>query len=581
MFPSEFLDRFSGDLLSGPSGGACVPEIGDYRWEGYDTASLADVIDDLRSGQGAASMTAIGDALTATATALADTETELRTQLGAIGVEWHSHTASDMAKEMLTMSADYSPDAAQSVTVSSNSVDEQSSSYFRVRNGLPDSQTLRDAVNENLSLHEWGAAPSLVGHETDYTTTMRAQREMRQRAVDLLTGYAEDTRRSVRGHRPLPPSPAVAVTAAPAVDAASPVSPPCPGGSAAGAPIVESPAAPFAAEQPPIVAAPDPSESTPAAAGPAPVDVSPPPPEQPHTAPPHHQAPSMPASTAPAAAVPVPIAPTQPASAWSSAEWPSSEQPSLAGNRTVGGTPATAWETPGAQEQSPVRPPAQQDAPAQPASDQRDRTGQPGASHQPVDDRRPEQRRTPQTPAYQQQPNSGPPAAPGRITGAGPLGSGAAQQPTVARGVGGVQVNGAAEAAGLAAATGGVAGANGRGARVVRSGAKSGNLRPVASAPAAESAAADAAERLAPKGKPGASLLEPAAPSGTVDDEHVSAYADERGLFENTDPVAPPVLTTDTVVAEDATVTPAAVRETLRHQEEVARPASPTADSAR
>ncbi|MCP2166178.1 hypothetical protein [Goodfellowiella coeruleoviolacea] len=192
------------------------PEIRDHRFQGYDNAALADLVDRFGQGSGVEGLERAGDALRNIANSLADTDRVLREQLAAIGVEWESG-ASDMAQSIMLGSAEYGADADTKVTMSSKSVQQQSAAYSHTKYSLPDSEQLRGDTEK--SWVDKGA--SLFGYTTDHAREVERTKAARQQAIDSLDQYTSASREALHRYQGLEQPPAFDLQVSPAADSTS------------------------------------------------------------------------------------------------------------------------------------------------------------------------------------------------------------------------------------------------------------------------------------------------------------------------------------------------------------------------
>ncbi|TCP54160.1 PPE family protein [Tamaricihabitans halophyticus] len=206
------MDWFGSD--SDPASSTGATEIGDYRWEGYSNAELADVLTQLGQGAGAEALDDSVQALRELAGALTETDRTLRTELGKLGIDWQSNAA-EMASVIMSDSADYGDDASQRSQQSSDVVSEQGDVYNRARNSSPEPQTLRGSTQTGLLDNALG----LLGHETDRAREVRQTNAARESAIDSMNQYTESTKQNLAGYRPLPEPPGIELNTAPSTGA--------------------------------------------------------------------------------------------------------------------------------------------------------------------------------------------------------------------------------------------------------------------------------------------------------------------------------------------------------------------------
>lgn len=178
---------------------ALADRIRDHRFDGYTDNMLADEIDRFRSGEGTSGIADAVDALKAVATALTETDDTLRTELGKLGVEWHSE-AGARAGSAVESHATFSEEAAERVNDSAERMFAQGEAFSRTLHALPDSQTLREGSGGYTTLD---SMISLLGFETDNVVKVALAREAREQATQALNEYARLSGENLAGMRQL------------------------------------------------------------------------------------------------------------------------------------------------------------------------------------------------------------------------------------------------------------------------------------------------------------------------------------------------------------------------------------------
>lgn len=214
-----------------------------HRFEGYSDGELADAIEALRAGPGAAAMQPASQALQRVSRGMYEIDTTLHEQLAAIGIDWQTPESSDLAKAMLTRSKQYAATSGEHAGSTAGKLDEQGAAVMRARNAMPDPSTLRASCETGPAAGA-GGQHLLTGHgQHDASLAAARKREARDRAVDAWRGYAGVSHATLGGYRALPPPPVapaaggVALTSTVAASAAAPevAAPPA---AAAGNPAV-------------------------------------------------------------------------------------------------------------------------------------------------------------------------------------------------------------------------------------------------------------------------------------------------------------------------------------------------------
>ncbi len=186
----------------------------DLRWEGMSNDQLAAAVQQLDSGSGAAAMTAAADALANVAADLTQINQTLQTQLQAIGVNWQSQSASDLADEMISASAAYGGTVTDQGGGSSTAINQQAEAYATARNAAPQPHALtRDTQSNNAAIAA-GNSP-FTGHGNDRAQQVAQANAARNQAVDALNNYTNSSQANLGGYTPPAPPPAIGLKPAP------------------------------------------------------------------------------------------------------------------------------------------------------------------------------------------------------------------------------------------------------------------------------------------------------------------------------------------------------------------------------
>lgn len=163
-----------------------LEKVSNTRFDGFTVEMLAIEIDLFREGVGTGSLSTALEALTAVASALAETDTTLREELGKLGVAWES-TASGMAQGVLGDHADFASDAKTKIDAAAQAAFAVREAFNRTLHNLPDAQTLR-AGDGGLGTGD--VLAGLIGHETDHAAKVKAASAARDQAIDAFNGFA-------------------------------------------------------------------------------------------------------------------------------------------------------------------------------------------------------------------------------------------------------------------------------------------------------------------------------------------------------------------------------------------------------
>ena len=183
--------------------------LGELRWEGMTNAQLAAAVQQLNSGTGAAAMTEAADALANVAADLTTIDSALQTQMLAIGVNWQSQSASDLADQMLAASSAYGGTVTEQGGQSSTAINQQAEAYAAARNAAPKPQAL--AGNTTPST---GSSP-FTGHGNDRAQQVSQTNAARDQAVDAMNNYTSASQSNLGGYQPPAPPPAIGLNPQP------------------------------------------------------------------------------------------------------------------------------------------------------------------------------------------------------------------------------------------------------------------------------------------------------------------------------------------------------------------------------
>jgi hypothetical protein len=163
--------------------------IRDHRFDGWTDTAIATEIERFGTGDGIGSIGTAVDALKAVASALADTDNTLRTQLTQLGVEWQSE-AGGQAGQVFTQQAGFSQDAMTKVSHTAEMLFAQGEAFNRTKYKLPDADTvLKGAGGYTVG----DSLASLIGFETDHASQVDAAQNARSQALEALNDYAQQS----------------------------------------------------------------------------------------------------------------------------------------------------------------------------------------------------------------------------------------------------------------------------------------------------------------------------------------------------------------------------------------------------
>lgn len=189
-----------------------LEKVSNTRFDGFTVEMLAIEIDLFREGVGTGSISAAVEALTAVASALAETDSTLRQELGKLGVVWES-TASGMAQGVLGDHAAFAGDAKTKIDGAAQAAFAVGEAFNRTLHNLPDAQTLRAGEG---GLGTGDVLAGLIGHETDHAAKVKAASAARDQAIDAFNGFATACADELGSIQPLFEPAAITLDEAPA-----------------------------------------------------------------------------------------------------------------------------------------------------------------------------------------------------------------------------------------------------------------------------------------------------------------------------------------------------------------------------
>ncbi|HEX3781074.1 MAG TPA: hypothetical protein VHX38_15545 [Pseudonocardiaceae bacterium] len=195
---------------SGAAPGTDTP-LSDIRWEGMSNPQLAAAVQQLNDGSSASVMTQAADALANVAAGLAQINQTLQTQLQAIGVNWQSASASELADQMISASAAYGGSATDQGGQASTSINQQAEAYATARNAAPQPQTLLGNTQSGGNSLFANLTSPLTGHGNDQSQQANQTNAARAKAVDTLNNYTSASQSNLGSYSPPAPAPAIGV----------------------------------------------------------------------------------------------------------------------------------------------------------------------------------------------------------------------------------------------------------------------------------------------------------------------------------------------------------------------------------
>ncbi|MFI9382994.1 hypothetical protein [Kutzneria sp. NPDC052558] len=181
-------------------------KLGDIRFEGFSNAQLADQVNKLKEGQGAAALHPVIDALHSIAQDLDATNQILTTQLGKIGIDWQS-VAGQGGHQVLTSTVNYGDQSQYHIDTANSGLTTQSDSYAVAKSApAPSSDTNKTFVDN---------AAGFFGYQTDHAKDVEQAQADRDQAIQQLNGYQQNSADAIASTTPMSAPPTIGLTAQP------------------------------------------------------------------------------------------------------------------------------------------------------------------------------------------------------------------------------------------------------------------------------------------------------------------------------------------------------------------------------
>jgi hypothetical protein len=200
-------------------------DIKDFRFEGYDNPSLAQLVQRFDGSDAAKKFGEASHALRTLATSLIEVDKTLRDELGKLGIAWQGN-AGDNAGKSVTVSADYADETQASSKQNAQATMMQSDSHSAAKNGMPPSQALQGA-SETTTVDDFA---DFFGVETDHAAEVKETNAARQQTIDGLNGYTQNSRDAISSFETPGKPPTFDVTAASSATSISSATVTMPGG---------------------------------------------------------------------------------------------------------------------------------------------------------------------------------------------------------------------------------------------------------------------------------------------------------------------------------------------------------------
>ncbi|QUQ70238.1 hypothetical protein [Kutzneria sp. CA-103260] len=181
-------------------------QLGDIRFDGFSNGQLADQVNKLKQGQGAAALQPVMDVLHGVAQDLVATNDILHTQLGKLGIDWQS-VAGQGATNTMNSTVNYGDDSQYNITGTNNALTTQADSHTVAQSApAPSTDTQKSFVDN---------AAGFFGYQTDHSKEVEQAQADRDQAIQQLNAYQSNSQDAIASTVPMSAPPTIGLTAQP------------------------------------------------------------------------------------------------------------------------------------------------------------------------------------------------------------------------------------------------------------------------------------------------------------------------------------------------------------------------------
>src|SRR5882757_3599383 len=185
---------------------ATMAQLGDIRFDGFSNGQLADQVNKLKQGQGAAALQPVIDMLHGVAQDLVATNDILHKELGKIGIDWQSQ-AGQGATDTMTSTVNYGDDSQYNITGTNSALTTQADSHSVAQSApAPSTDTQKSFVDN---------AAGFFGYQTDHAKEVEQAQADRDQAIQQLNSYQTNSQDAIASTSPMSAPPTIGLTAQP------------------------------------------------------------------------------------------------------------------------------------------------------------------------------------------------------------------------------------------------------------------------------------------------------------------------------------------------------------------------------
>jgi hypothetical protein len=180
--------------------------LGNIRFEGMDNGALANQVNLVKSGPGAAALQPAIDALHKIAEDMSAANQALSTQLKNLGIDWHSQ-AGQGATDVMASTVNYGDDSQSNITGTNNALTTQGDSHSVAKGApVPSTDTQKGFVDN---------AAGFFGYQTDHAKEVEQAQADRDQAIAQLNAYQTNSADAIASTTPMSAPPTIGLTAQP------------------------------------------------------------------------------------------------------------------------------------------------------------------------------------------------------------------------------------------------------------------------------------------------------------------------------------------------------------------------------
>ncbi|EWM15093.1 hypothetical protein, partial [Kutzneria sp. 744] len=183
-----------------------APTLGDIRFDGYSNAQLAEQVNKLKQGEGAAVMQATVDTLHGVAQDLDATNQILTAQMAKIGIDWHS-VAGQGGHQQLASTANYGDASQYHIDTANSGLTTQGDSYSVAKTAPTPSTDTQKSTVDNVA--------GFFGYQTDHAKEVEQAQADRDQAIAQLNSYQSNSQDAIASTTPMSAPPNIGLVAQP------------------------------------------------------------------------------------------------------------------------------------------------------------------------------------------------------------------------------------------------------------------------------------------------------------------------------------------------------------------------------